>query len=325
MKINEDVVIKILSACQFFTDQENPLDPTTATATKRKESYETFAQAYQLTLDLYGVKQSEAPYSKGVKKCWNDIVSIWDTYHQTGGATNIFYHALYHIQWRKPRSKRYSKKMSELLNLIIELLLKDSYAFDAWRTTSQFRDAFDKVLAPVQSTYAGPMRCKSDKFRGYIYSRTFSKVIYKDNPPSISEYMIYVTKHQMSTFYKSHELMCRYLLFEKSIKRLLPESSTWTSEWSDETYILRRVEETLNLDYHNAYGDFDKLIEMLSKMETRQSAVSEFLSVHNFSMELARAICSHLMTSLSRPAYPMLRRSHLSKLWPTSALQTATT
>ena len=119
---------------------------------------------------------------------------------------------------------------------------------------------------------------------------TFSKVIYKDNPPSISEYMIYVTKHQMSTFYKSHELMCRYLLFEKSIKRILPESSTWTSEWSDETYILQQVEKTLDLDYHNAYGDFDKLIEMLSKMETGQSAVSEFLSVHNFSMELARAI-----------------------------------
>ena len=69
--------------------------------TRVQNSLSDFERIYNLTLLTYAVKREDAVCSKGFKKCWSDLVQLWDAHHKTGGATDLFYQALYHIQWRK--------------------------------------------------------------------------------------------------------------------------------------------------------------------------------------------------------------------------------
>lgn len=269
---------------------------------------EKFSKIYSLTLLLCGISRKVAHCSEGSRKCWLDLMAIWKDHSGELKCEDVFFAALYHIQWRRHHHSIKSKQLKRLVILVEQEILADSYAFKIWRTTNDFKNAFDRVVNPVRSDVVHRRGWHSCRFRKYIYSRTFSLVIYKGKVPDSK--LMYMGRHDINRARTAVELIEYYNWFEEIICCLLPEAANWEAEWSKENYIMQRMLAVHGVDFTSNYEDFDRLIDAVGRIINHQSYTKELLSVENFTFSMAEVIWGQEAVKKIQSYFTLVCRNH---------------
>lgn len=278
--------------------------------TRKAKSKARFDAIYKQTLQLCGITCKKAPCSKGVKKCWVDILEVWKKYSNTLGCEDVLFAALYHIQWRTFQPIIRSSELKKLVLLVEQELLDDGYAFDAWRITDDFKQAFDAIIGSVRLITGKRGKWHANTFRRYIYSRTFSLVMYKGKKPDNT--WLYMTGRDIRSFTTAAELFECYTRFERILCCLLPEAANWDVEWAHESYIMQSLKAAYGIDFTLNYADFDRLVEAVGLIIDQRTYTRALLEVENFTFTIAEAIWGSEATKKIQCFFSTVYQNHKS-------------
>lgn len=282
------------------------------TVVRQEASKACFRAIYELTLQICSLTPADAHCSRGCKKCWSDIVPIWNKYGAILGCSDVFFAALYHIHWRQFDPNITSPDLKNLLLMVEHELLNDGYAFDVWRNLPEFRDAFNRILDSVRDSSDSntSKEWHSHAFRRYLYSSTFSRVIYKGTIPE--GMWSHMTIRDISSFTTARELYECCHIFEQVIRCLLPEAASWTVEWGDEKYILTRLQFVHGADFSKDYDDFDRLVKAVDLILHDEPFLTPLMQVKKFTFSMAQAIWGSEAEKKIEAILMNVRRQHAS-------------
>lgn len=285
---------------------------TTTPFSEKEISRINFEAIYALTLQLCGLSPVAAPCSRGFKKCWADIIPIWNKHAAALGCPDVFYATLYHIVWREFQPTITNPDLQSLLLLIENELLTDGYAFEVWRNTPEFHGAFADILTATRNAPGAPnsKKQRTHVFRRYLYSRTVSLVIYKNTVPRFM--WTFADSHDRASFKTAAELHECYQIFEEVIRCLLPEAASWTTEWADETYILRRMRAVHGVTFSKNYDDFDHLIKAVSLILYDRPYLASLIDAKKFTFSMAQAIWGDQAEKKIETILSKVRTQHVS-------------
>ncbi len=225
----------------------------------QKRSKEKFTEIYQKTLIAYGLSPSQAPCSGGFQKCWNDILKVWDG-QTTTVKYDVIYMAIYHVAWNRYPVSGLTDAQLELLALVEQVLIDEGYAYEVLSESYIFTRSLDLV---EKSASVGEMYslCHTKWFGKYVYANTYCKILLKNRKISLNSRRF----GQIGTgmFHRPWEARNVVNVFEAAIKRLVPNSGSWTrAEWTNENLIMSEIQKAHGVDYTQNYRAFDDLMDV---------------------------------------------------------------
>lgn len=211
---------------------------------------------------------------------WIALVDAWDMLLE-GGSKGIFDEATHLIMWGIPCEHRRSP-YDEIIKLVVEEMLQDGDAFNAWDPCDFFEEAIGYRCAEMYPDSDYEYRY-SIEHHLYLSDRFLLKVRY-----SKAKYSDEKTNYE--------ENISSY---QTAIKKIVPVASEWREEyWIDENHILDEIFKRYGVDYREIdcleYGRILIILQGCPHSELPSEIVEAWCAtnIKTLPISLAKAIWS---------------------------------
>lgn len=183
---------------------------------------------------------------------WLELVIAWEKLLE-GGSAGIFMDAVHRIMWNIPPTRRKSN-YEEIVQIVVDELLKDDDAFHAW-------DSYDPCDMAIEML--------GSEMRPWVpndedYSWSIEHYQYAEAK------MLWKIRYSKEKYRKEYfDYQNDWLLYESAIKKIVPSAESWTDEyWLKESHIHDELIRRYGIDYRDDYVEYGRVLLLLMNEET---------------------------------------------------------